>query len=288
MNILIYGIVNSVVFALTAVGFTLVYGVSRLPNFAHGGLYILTGCATWSLLNSLGMPYALAIILSLIITALVGAAIYQFFLRRVRGMEASEIIASFAIFLVIMEGLRWGGFIKRTYTLPAFVEGTVDIAGVPIDWQRLIIIGGGLAVVAFLWFFTHYTKVGLALRAIAQDERAAMMLGIDSDRAAVIALALGSALAGLAAVVILPLGNISVEGGYTVLTYAIAVCILGGLGSWPGAVLGAFVLGFAQILTMHFLGAQWQMVVVFLAIILTLILKPSGLFGRQKELEERV
>ena len=288
MNILIYGIVNSVVFALTALGFTLVYGISRLPNFAHGGLYILTGCITWSFLNSLGLPYALAIILSLILTALVGAAIYQFFFMRIRGMEASEIIASFAIGLVIMEGLRWGGFIKRTYTLPAFVEGTVNIAGVPIDWQRLIIIGGGLAVVVFLWLFTHYTKIGLALRAIAQDERAAMMLGIDSDRAALIALALGSALAGLAAVAILPLGNISVEGGYTVLTYAIAVCIIGGLGSWTGAVVGAFVLGFAQILTMQFIGAQWQMVVVFLAIILTLILRPSGLFGRQKELEERV
>jgi len=288
MNILIYGIVNSVVFALMAVGFTLVYGVSRLPNFAHGGLYILTGFIAWTFFNTVGMNYAVAIVLSLIVTALVGAAIYQFILIRVRGMEASEIIASFAIGLALMEGLRWGGFIKRTYTLPVFVGGTVYIAGTPIDWQRLIIIGGGLAVVAFLWLFTHYTKVGLALRAIAQDERAAMMLGIDSDLSAVIALALGSALAGLAAVAILPLGNISVEAGYNVLTYAIAVCIVGGLGSWPGAVMGAFVLGFAQILTVYFIGAQWQMVVVFLAIILTLILRPSGLFGRQKELEERV
>ena len=78
------------------------------------------------------------------------------------------------------------------------------------------------------------------------------------------------------------------ETGYNVLVYAIAVCIVGGLGSWTGAVMGAFVLGFAQILTVRFIGAQWQMVVVFLAIILTLILRPSGLFGRQKELEERV
>lgn len=288
MDILIYGIVNSVIFALIAVGFTLVYGVSRLPNFAHGGLYILTGFIAWSFLNTLGINYALAIILSLIVTALVGAGIYQFILSRVRGMAASEIIASFAIGLAIMEGLRWGGFVGRTYTVPVFVDGVANIGGVPIDFQRLIIIGGGLAVVAFLWLFTHYTKVGLALRAIAQDERAAMMLGIDSDLTAVIALALGSALAGLAAVAILPLGNITVEIGYNVLVYAIAVCIIGGLGSWPGAVLGAFVLGFAQILTVYFIGAQWQMVVVFLAIILMLIFRPSGLFGRQKELEERV
>jgi branched-chain amino acid transport system permease protein len=288
MNILIYGIVNSVVFALMAVGFTLVYGVSRLPNFAHGGLYILTGFIAWTFFNTVGMNYALAIMLSLIVTALLGAVIYRFILIRVRGMEASEIIASFAIGLAIMEGLRWGGFAGRTYTIPVFVDRVANIGGVPIDFQRIIIVGGGLAVVAFLWLFTHYTKVGLALRAIAQDERAAMMLGIDSDLTAIVALALGSALAGLAAVAILPLGNITVETGYNVLVYAIAVCIIGGLGSWPGAVMGAFVLGFAQILTVQFIGAQWQMVVVFLAIILMLILRPSGLFGRQKELEERV
>ena len=288
MDIFIYGVVNSVIFALIAVGFTLVYGVSRLPNFAHGGLYILTGFITWSFYNTLGVNYALAIVLSLIVTALIGAGIYQFILNRVRGMEASEIIASFAIGLAIMEGLRWGGFVGRTYVIPVFLDGAVTIAGVPIDWQRLIIIGGGLAVVAFLWLFTHHTNVGLALRAIAQDERAAMMLGINSNLTAVIALALGSGLAGVAAVAILPLGNITVETGYNVLVYAVAVCIVGGLGSWTGAVVGAFVLGFAQIITVRFIGAQWQMVVVFLAIILTLILRPSGLFGRQKELEERV
>lgn len=288
MDILIYGIVNSVVFALIAVGFTLVYGVSRLPNFAHGALYILTGYIAWTFLNTLGINYALAIVLSLVIVAIVGAAIYQFLLIRVRGMPDSEIIASFAIGLAIMEALRWGGFIGQAYILPVFIEGAVDIAGIPIDFQRLLIIGGGLAVVGFLWLFTHHTRIGLALRAIAQDERAAMMLGIDSDLTAIIALALGSTLAGVAAIAILPLGTITVETGYNVLIYAIAVCIIGGLGSWPGAVMGAFLLGFAQILTVAYIAPQWQMVVVFLAIILTLIFRPSGLFGRQKELEERV
>lgn len=164
----------------------------------------------------------------------------------------------------------------------------MEIAGVPVDWQRLLIIVVGLAVLAVLWLFTQYTKLGLALSAIAEDERAAMMLGMDSDWIAVIALGLGSALAGVAAVMIVPLGNITVEAGYNVLIYAFAVCIIGGLGSWSGAVLGAFMLGFAQILTIRFVAPQWQMVVVLLAIILVLIFKPSGFFGRQKELEERV
>ncbi len=95
-------------------------------------------------------------------------------------------------------------------------------------------------------------------------------------------------LAGLASVLLLPLGNIVVETGYNVLILAIAVCIVGGLGSWVGAVLAAFIIGFAQILTEVFLGTHFKVVVALLAIIITLILRPSGLFGQQKELEERV
>jgi branched-chain amino acid transport system permease protein len=203
-------------------------------------------------------------------------------------MPEAEIIASYAFGLAILEGLRWGGFIGHSYILPPFVGGSVVLAGVPIDWQRIIIVLGGLVIIASLWLFTHYTKMGLALRAIAQDERAAMMLGIDSDRAAIISLALGSALAGIAAILILPLGNITVERGYSVLIYALAVCIIGGLGSWSGAIIAAFLLGFIQIITVYVGATQWQMVVIIAAIMLTLIFRPSGLFGRQKELEERV
>jgi branched-chain amino acid transport system permease protein len=288
MGVLIYGTINSIYFALIAIGFALVYGISRQPNFAHGALYILAGFLTWTFLLKLGLNYPASIILSLIITAGIGAAVYRFLLIRVRGMEASEIIASFAIGLAIMEGLRFFGFRGRTYTLPAFLEGTVSIANVPVDFQRLIITGIGVVLIAVLWLFTHHTKLGLALRAIAQDERAALMLGIDSDFTALIALALGSALAGLAAIAILPLGNITVETGYDILINAIAVCIIGGLGSWGGAVLASFILGFAQMLTVYLVGAQWQMVVALLAIIIILIARPSGLLARQKELEERV
>jgi branched-chain amino acid transport system permease protein len=288
MQILIYGTINSVSLALLALGFALVYGVSRLPNFAHGALYVLSGFITWTFINSLGFNYLFSIILAIFMTGIIGSLIYRFVLIRIRGMEISEIIASYAMGLAILEGLRWGGFKGMTYTLPAFIGGSMELAGIPVDYQRLLVVGIGAAVVALLWLFTHYTRVGLALRGMAQDERAAMMLGIDSDLMAVAAMGFGSMLAALAAVLLLPLGNIVVETGYNVLILAIAVCIVGGLGSWMGAVLAAFLIGFAQILTVVYLGAQFQMVVALLAIIITLILKPSGLFGRQKELEERV
>jgi branched-chain amino acid transport system permease protein len=288
MDILIYGTVNSIALALMALGFALVYGISRIPNFAHGAIYVVSGFITWSLLHSLGLGYFVSALVAILITGIIGALIYRLVLVRVRGMAISEIIASYAIGLAILEGLRWGGFKGMTYTLPLFITGSINIWGVPIDIHRLLIVGIGAAVIALLWVFTHYTRIGLALRGMAQDERAALMLGIDSDMMALLATAFGSMIAGLAAVVLLPLGNIVVEAGYNVLILAIAVCIVGGLGSWMGAVLAAFLIGFAQILTVVYLGSHYQMVVALLAIIFTLIMRPSGLFGRQKELEERV
>ncbi len=288
MDILIYGVVNSVALALMALGFALVYGVSRLPNFAHGALYVLTGYITWILLNRLGLNYVLSMALALVFTGLVGAAMYHFVLVRVRGMPISEIIASYAIGLAILEGLRWGGLKGATFTLPPFIEGSVDLFGVSVDYQRLIVVGLGAVMMILLWLFVSGTKLGLALKGMAQDERASLTLGIDSDRMAVVAMALGSILAGAAGLLLLPLGNIVVEAGYNVLIMAVAVCIVGGLGSWTGAILAAFLIGFAQILTVRYLGAHYQIVVALVAIIISLILKPSGLFGQQKELEERV
>ncbi|MFO7716429.1 branched-chain amino acid ABC transporter permease [Desulfosarcina sp.] len=288
MDILIYGTINSVALALYALGFALVYGICRLPNFAHGALYVLSGFIAWTMINTLKTNLLVAVVATLVVTGIIGAIIYRLFLIRVRGMEISEIIASYAIALAILEGLRWGGFRGMTYTLPVFIEGSVTIGGISVDYQRILVVVFGAALVAGLWLFTHYTRVGLALRGMAQDERAALMLGIDSDMMAVVAMGMGSMLAAFAAILLLPLGNIVVESGYNVLILAIAVCIVGGLGSWMGAVLAAFLIGFAQILTVVYLGSHYQMMVALLAIILTLILKPSGLFGQQKELEERV
>lgn len=288
MELLVYGLINSISLVLMSIGFALAYGVSRIPNFAHGALYILAGYMTWLFLNRLGMPYILAVLLSLAATGLIGAGLYRFILIRVRGMPISEIIASFGVGLAILEFLRWAGLRGTTYMLPPFVNGTVTIAGVPVDWQRLTIAGAGLAVVALLWLFTHYTKTGLALRSIAQNERAAMALGINSDLAATLAVSMGAVLAGLAAVFLLPLGNITVQTGYEVLIFAIAVSVCGGLGSWGGAAAASFLIGFAQIITVTYIASHFHLVVAMLTIIIILIVRPSGITGRQKELEERV
>lgn len=294
MEIFIYGLVNSAVYALIAIGFALVYGVSRVANFAHGALYVACGYTAWSLFNTLGLPYWLSVIFSLVAVTIIGVIIYRFLLLRVRGMPVSEIIVSFAIALAILEGLRlqrigsFGGFIGPGYMLPVFVDRTVSIFGVIIDLHRILIIGVAVVLVASIWLFTSFTKTGLALQAIAQNERAAMMLGIDADWTATIALALGSALAGLAAITILPLAQLTAEAGYEVLTIAIAVCIVGGLGSWKGTVIASLILGYVVTFVAAWGAITYQKVVLFAIIILMLMIKPSGLLGKQKELEERV
>ncbi|MGA3173939.1 MAG: branched-chain amino acid ABC transporter permease [Syntrophorhabdales bacterium] len=288
MEIVVYGVINSIVLALLSLGFALVYSISRLPNFAHGALYITAGYLVWLLLNAFGLPYWASIVIGILLTSLIGALIYRLIIIRIRGMEISEIIGTYAVGLAIIEGLRWGGLRGMTYTLPVFIPGSAEIMGVTVDYQRLLIVGAGILTFLLLFLFTKLNRIGLALRGIAQDERAAMMLGIDSDMTALISLAIGSGLAGFAAVLLLPLGNIVVEQGYNVLIFAVAVCVIGGLGSWTGTIVASFIIGFAQILTETLVSSHFVMVVALLAIIVTLLIKPSGIFGKQKQLEERV
>jgi branched-chain amino acid transport system permease protein len=288
MEILIYSLINSMLLVLTAVGFALAYSVSRVPNFMHGALYVLTGYLAWVFLNRLGLGYLPSALLSIIIVTCIGWVVYRVAVIRVRGMPVSEIIVTFAISLAVLEFLRWLGLRGATYVLPAFCIKTVILAGVPVDFQRVAAVIVAASVVLLLWVFTHYTKTGLGLRGIAQNERAALMLGIDSDRAATLALSLGSALAAVAGITIIPMGNINVASGYDVLVFAIAVCICGGLGSWTGTILAAFIIGFAQTIVVYLVEPGLGAVVALAAIILILIFKPSGLLGRQKELEERV
>jgi branched-chain amino acid transport system permease protein len=293
MTALVYGLVKSSIFFLMAMGFSLVYGVTRVANFAHGALYVVGGFVTWGFLNWLGLPWWAAVILSLLVLMLIGVALYRFCLIRVRGMEISEIILSFAVALLILEGLRlkigaFKGLLGAKYWLPVIIDGSVNVLGVPIDFQRLFCIAGALLMLMAVYLITRYTKVGLSLAAVANDERAALMLGVDSDRAATVSLALGSALVGLASILILPLGMIYAETGYEVLCYAIAVCIIGGLGSWIGTVIASVLLGFGTAVSTAILGPMYESVVLFGSIILVLVIRPSGLFGKQKELEERV
>ena len=285
MSLLIYGMINSVILALYAAGFSLCYGISGIANFAHGALYILSGFTAWHLMNAAGLPFYLAAPLSVLVTALVGFVFYWVLLLRIRGIPLAELIVTFAAGVGVLELLMWKGFYGMRYSLPIFVRGGMDIGRVGVDYQRLLVLLTGIVLVFLLWLFVHHTRIGLAFRAMAQNERTALSVGIESDWIGSLSLAFGSA---LAAVVVLPLGMMESAIGLEVLIYALAVAIVGGLESTLGMIAGSFIIGFGQVAAARYIGAKWMIIVPLAAIVLVLVFKPSGLFGKYKELEERV
>jgi branched-chain amino acid transport system permease protein len=288
MSLLVYGLITSVILALYAMGFSLCYGISGIANFAHGALYILSGFTAWNLMNAAGLPFYLAAILSVVITAVLGFLFYWVLLLRVRGIPLAELIVTFAAGVGILELLTWKGFYGMRYSLPIFFRGGIEIGQVAVDYQRIVVLMTGLALVFLLWLFVHHTKIGLAFRAMAQNERTALSVGIESDWIGSLSLAFGSALAAVAAMVVLPLGMMESAIGLEVLIYALAVAIVGGLESTLGMIVGSFIIGFGQVAAARYIGAQWMIIVPLAAIVLVLVVKPSGIFGRYKELEERV
>jgi branched-chain amino acid transport system permease protein len=288
MEVLIYGTINGFTLSLIALGFTFTFGISGIANFAYGAIYILGALFIWFLLFKAGFPYFAAVITSITGMGVLGYAMYWIVFYRLRGMALNEIIATFAIGMAILQALRWMGFVGYKYKLPPFIEGYTVIAGYGIENQRLIIIVVSAAVVFLIYLFTHYTKFGLGLRGMSQDEYTAISLGIDSDKMGSLALAFGCALATVASTTILPLGIIDIDEGFSVLIVAFAVGILGGIVSIPGVIIAGFVLGFSQQIIASFLGTGWTMVVFMAAILIILTFKPSGILGKFKELEERI
>lgn len=284
----IYALINTAILALMAIGFNLTFGISGIANFAYGALYVLAAYGIWMMLNLLHLPYMIAVAAAVIVNLIIGALIYRFVLIRVRGQGISEVIATFGIGLAILELFSYFGWVGFEYTLPVLVDRSYIIAGTYVDMQRIIILVFSIILILGLWLFTHHTSIGLAFRGIAQDERTALTFGIDADWIATLSVSFGAALAALAALFIIPLGSIAPGEGYDVLIKTLAVCIIGGLGSTGGVIVASFIVGFAERFTDTYIGSHWTMIVSLAALLIVLIVKPSGLFGKQKELEERI
>jgi branched-chain amino acid transport system permease protein len=288
MSLLIYGLIQSVTLMLYGYGFSLVYGISGIANFAHGGFYVLGGYITWCIMNHLGVPYLESAVLSVTIMGFLGFIFYWGILLRIRGIILSELVITYVAGIAILEVLNWKGLYGFYYNLPPFLEGDIMIGEESVDYQRLIVLGSGVLLAGLMWLFVHHTKIGLSFRGIAQEERTALSLGIESDWVGSLSLALGSALATVAAVMILPLGVLEANVGYEVLIYAVTVAIVGGLESTAGMALASFIIGFGQILVAQYIGSSWMVIVPLATIVVILAIRPSGLFGKFKELEERI
>ena len=284
---LIYGFINSAIILLQSLGFGLTFSISGIANFSHGALYILAGVITWILIKY-GLPVYLSMLLSVFTVALLGFVIYWLLIYRIRGLPFSEVIVTFLLGVVIIEFLRWKGFVTYEFTLPALSSRSVFILGIPLDFQRLIILFFAFLLLGALYIFSHFTKIGLALRGISQNEQTALCLGINADLFSSISVMLGAGICAISANLIIPLGIISIDSGYDVLLISIAVTIVGGLGSNLGLLLASLLFGYVQTATTIFLSSKWVMVVYLFSIICVLMIKPSGLLGKFKEIEERI
>ncbi|WP_028322714.1 branched-chain amino acid ABC transporter permease [Desulfatiglans anilini] len=288
MDVIVYGLVNSMTLALMAVGFSFVFGISQISNFAHGAFYVLGSFIAWGFYSVLGLPYPLVVLFTIISNGLLGAFLFWVVIYRLRGQPILEVIASFSAGIAILEFFRWVGGTGYFFNLPTFFSGSIDIGDVTIDYQRLAICAVAILSVGFLTVFIHHTKIGLACRGMAQDEETALCFGIDSDQVAMISMAIGAALVAVATITITPIGFISIDEGYQVIILSLAVCVVGGLESIFGVMVASLILGFSQTIVTTYIASNLLMIVPLLAILIVLAIKPSGLFGKFKELEERV
>jgi branched-chain amino acid transport system permease protein len=288
MELVVYGLVYSMILALTALGFSLTFGISRVANFSIGGLYVLAGYIPWLLISKVGFPYWVAVILAIAVAGGLGWLTYFLILRRVRGFMLAEVISTMALGVIILEVIRGTGMVGFGAKLPSFFPGSVMILGVPLDNQRLAVVIVGLLLFAALWVFTHRTKLGRGFRSMGQNEETALTFGMDSDTLASLSMVAGAVLMAIAGITILPLGIINVDNGYEILVIALTVGIIGGLESTTGILLASLIVGFIQTFAAMYLGSHWVMLVYLISLVLILVFRPSGLLGKSKQLEERV
>jgi branched-chain amino acid transport system permease protein len=285
---LVYGFINSLILALMALGFSITFGISGVANFAHGAFYVLGGILTWLFLMKFGLPYLLSAFIAVTLVGMIGALMYRLLLVRLRGLVLSEVITTFAIGIIILELLRVFGVMGFQYRLPSFIPGSVDIFGTYVGIQRIIIVAAGALLLLAMHVFVHHTKIGRSFRGVAQNDHTALSLGINPEKISILSLSLGSMLCAFVAILILPLGTISVDEGYDVLLKSLAVCIIGGLESTLGVFVASFIIGYVEVLTAMYISSSLTMVAVLACMLAILLIKPSGLFGKYKEIEERI
>lgn len=272
------GIVVGLIYALVASGFSLIFGVAKILWLAHGQLYMLGAVFGVFLVQKLGVPYFLSVIVVMVITGAIGVAGDRL-LRLVRFEQLPSVILSLAAAMLIAQSAIIS-FQRKPTGILFPIHGTLQLPGIGLTIEKLIIMALAAAVILALYFFTQRTKAGQATRAVAQDEEAATLQGINPNRSRLIVFVYACAAAGAAGILVAPLYFVDPFLGDTALMKTFIVVILGGLGSLPGALVGGLILGFIESFGFMFIGGIAQLF-GFVLIILVLIIKPLGLLGRE-------
>jgi branched-chain amino acid transport system permease protein len=280
VEILIYGAVTSAIYAMLAVGFTLIFGVARVLNLAHGSFYALGAYGTYVLTSIVGLPLWLAALLAIAGVSVYGVVVEKALIRPLRYSQLGVLMITLAVSLVVEQAL-FLIFGSEYRNVPAFIDTKVSIGGVDVAGQRLLTLVVAVVAIGALYLFIQRTRLGSAILAISQDAEAAKYMGIPSDRIFSLVMAISAALAALAGVLAGPFLSVQPSMHLLPIVKAFAIVIVGGLGSIPGSILAALMLGYAETLVAYLISTSWTEIVSVLATLLTLVFRPAGIFGKR-------
>jgi branched-subunit amino acid ABC-type transport system permease component len=281
LQALINGLMTGALIAVPAIGFSAIFAVLRYPNFAIASYATIGAFAAWWANARLGMPVLPALAIAFAVTGLVGVAAEETALKRLRDQGALTVaIASIALNLVLENVIRFGfGNDLKGYDLP--LARDLRFGDLRIGPQQLQSLALAVAIMAAIFLFLRYTRFGKAMRAVADNPDLARLKGIDPARIAIVTVFLGAGLSGVGGVLIGLDTSIDPLTGYRVLLSVFAAAVLGGLGSIPGAVVGALALGIAEELALIVAPATYRTGVGFVAILLMLTFRPRGILGER-------
>lgn len=277
------------IYALVAIGLAMVFGILRLINFAHGDL-LMVGAFVALALITIGLPFPLVAIGAAIIVAIAGVLMERIAYRPVRGSsDVTLLLTSFAVTMVLENSfVMFFSAQPRNFPIPDYLSQLhwLDFIGLPavsISRVNMAVIGTTIIMLVLVTYFVRYTKVGTQMRATAEDLTAAQLMGININRVIMWAFIVGSALAGLAGVLWgARIGKIDPLMGFIPVLKAFTAAVIGGFGSIPGAVLGGYLLGFAEVFLVGFLPegtSGYRDALVFVILIIVLLLRPNGILG---------
>jgi branched-chain amino acid transport system permease protein len=280
LEILIHGAVSSAIYAMLAVGFTLIFGVARILNLAHGSFYALGAYGAYFFTAQFKLPLFPAALLAIGMVALFGIFVERVLVRPMRRSQLAVLMITLAVALVVEQAL-FLTFGSEYRNVPEFVSTKFTIGGVDVGGQRLLALGVSVALIALLWIFIQRTRLGSAILAISQDPEAANYMGIPSDRIFSIVMGLSAALAATAGVLAGPFLTVQPTMWLLPIVKAFAIVVVGGLGSIPGSILAAMMLGYAETIVGYTISTSWTEIVSVLATLLMLVFRPAGMFGRR-------
>lgn len=280
LEILIYGAVTSAIYALLAVGFTLIFGVARVLNLAHGSFYALGAYGAYFFTSQAKLPLLAAAILSILLVAVFGVVVEKILIRPMRKSQLAVLMITLAVALTVEQAL-FLTFGSEYRNVPAFVDAKVAIGKVDVSGQRLLTLAVAVLLIGGLWLFIQRTKLGSAILAISQDAEAAQYMGIPSDRIFSVVMFISAALAAVAGIMAGPFLTVQPTMGLLPIVKAFAIVIVGGLGSIPGSILAAMLLGYAETIVAYSVSGSWTEIVSVLATLVMLVVRPAGIFGKR-------